>query len=355
MKEFLALSWTWRYFLTVPRWNREGMKDIGTNHCECHLTLSMVWLLSRGWWCEQSLAGESCGPKHSWTEGWAMCTHRGLTALASGSHRALLQWSSQGLSSAPWASAGSAQIQPHPDCWGLWGLGREKLWGEWSAEIGEQSWWGAGDPCLRESAWISAGSFKCQSLNPLALVGTTGGFRSRREEEENSRKRLGGWKKVIKGENTEQKAKQKGDPASPQSCWCSSSPGCAHTLSLACLCSALTAGCCWPHERTQHFWSGKTENEDVTWVFGFFGVKLQPQPGDLGPGRWLLLLTVSCSEEHLKLLQAQSSRCSSLNWPAPWNLNIPSWDPMRQLCWVWQAEPTALTGLCLALVAGWCW
>lgn len=63
---------------------------------------------------------------------------------------------------------------------------------------------GADDPCLRESTvWISVGSFKCQRLNPLALVGTMGGLMIKERGGRKQQEKVRGGVKAIKGENTE--------------------------------------------------------------------------------------------------------------------------------------------------------
>lgn len=69
----------------------------------------------------------------------------------------------------------------------------------------------------------------------MALVGTMGGLMINKRGGRKRQEKVRGRMKAIKGENTEQRAKQKEDPASPQSFWCSSSfPGCGHTLDLVC-------------------------------------------------------------------------------------------------------------------------
>lgn len=115
----------------------------------------------------------------------------------------------------------------------------------------------------------------------MALVGTMGGLMINKRGGRKRQEKVRGRMKAIKGENTEQRAKQKEDPASPQreasgaallslavatlSTWC------ARVLWLpSCLCLAVTAGCCWPHQKTQHFLSGKTENKNIAWGLGFF-------------------------------------------------------------------------------------
>lgn len=50
---------------------------------------------------------------------------------------------------------------------------------------------------------ISVGSFKCQRLNPLALVGTMGGFTIKERGGRKQQEKVRGGMKVIKGEDTE--------------------------------------------------------------------------------------------------------------------------------------------------------
>jgi len=46
------------------------------------------------------------------------------------------------------------------------------------------------------------------------------------------------------------------------------------------------AECSWPFEQTQCFRVAKQKMRMSHGFGAFFGVRLQPQPGDLGAGRW---------------------------------------------------------------------
>lgn len=132
----------------------EGMKDIGIQWLWMSFDFEHVLTLSKCWkqrgWCEQrcQLGRGELLSKHSWTEGGTMCTHTGLTDLASKlrhpQHFAPLIQPKAVLCHHGHLLAVSKSNPTQIAGW-LWGLGREKLWGEmkcrdWGPVL-VGSWW----------------------------------------------------------------------------------------------------------------------------------------------------------------------------------------------------------------------
>lgn len=100
------------------------------------------------------------------------------------------------------------------------GTGGENLGREMEVQrFGTNLGGGADAPSLRRStAYFSAGGCKCQRLDSPGFGGNQGRVRDQGERRKKTAEKGKAGTKVIKGEKTEQSAKQKEAPLSPLSC-----------------------------------------------------------------------------------------------------------------------------------------